>query len=115
MFEEAEVTKIVSTIMMALLLASCGKIFSNISIENRGDAPLTRVSVQAGTHRYVLSDVPPHTSMTFSKYLPGEGGAILSWSYDARQYRHELCYFTGGMPAKGKIIILPNQTRLECS
>lgn len=98
-----------------LALAGCGNFVSELEVHNNTPQTITGVFLVNGDQRFELDDVQAGGSLRASQHLKGEGAPRLEWVYTGARKSAELCYFTGGMPAKAIIRIYRERIELSCS
>jgi hypothetical protein len=109
--------KVSFAIILALCcasLAGCSDRSSQIEVFNDTPQAITDMALVSNNQRFKLEDVRPGGSLMASERLKGEGAPRLEWVYAGTRKSAELCYFTGGMPAKGEIHILPDRIQRRC-
>jgi hypothetical protein len=96
-----------------LPLAGCDNL-TEIEVYNNTPQSITGVFVVNNHQRLELDDLQPGGSLKISQHFRGEGAPRLEWVYAGTRMGAELCYFTGGMPAKGTIRIYPERIERRC-
>jgi hypothetical protein len=106
--------KVAAILFLALTLPSCGSYYSDLKIINGGKDQVSDLSLGDRRTIWKLGDLDPGARVAFRGHLQGEGGPIIAWSSMGKRHSEEGCYYTGGMPARGSIIIVGEHLEFRC-
>ena len=99
----------------SLLLASCHYgFFSNLVIKNGAATKVSGVVLIVKDKSYPVRDLEPGQSTIFHEHLPGEGAPVIAYTIQGRRLSGEGCYFTGGMPPRGEVILTERGIVTRC-
>ena len=99
-------------------LGGCG-VRSDLDIVNRTGRSVLAVTVsdEAGTS-WELGDLRKGERINFDGRLAGEGGPLLSWSFNGRRYAEPGCYYSASWPstpAQGEVRIEGERLSFRCT
>jgi len=97
-----------------LALASCAPDASDFYIINRGGTDIGDVTVAARGATWRLGDLPRGGTAKFTQPLDGEGGPVISWTVAGKRVARQGCYYTGGIPLRGSMVILDARVVYHC-
>ena len=98
----------------ALLAAACDDNASDLTIRNGTPYRILNVSVTDSQNSWELGSLGPGAAVTFRQPLHGEAEAVVSWSAGGKRHSAGACYYTGGMPLRGSIIIAGDHLEYRC-
>jgi hypothetical protein len=101
-------------IAILLALASCTAETGDFYIANKGQQDIHDLTVTAAGATWRLGDLPRGATIRFSRHIDGEGGPLISWSIGRRRVARQGCYYTGGMPLRGSMVIVDERVIYHC-
>ncbi|QIG79442.1 hypothetical protein [Stakelama tenebrarum] len=101
-------------VAFAMLIGACRDYYSTFEVINGGREPITDVVISDRKTSWEMGAAGPGEILSFSEHLHGEGSFFVSWTIDGKRYRARGCYYTGGYPARGKVIIEGKDIKYGC-
>jgi hypothetical protein len=99
---------------LTLIAAACSGDASDLTIKNGTKHRVSDVSITDGQTTWKLGSLDPGASVAFKQPLHGEADAVVSWSWQAARHSAEGCYYTGGMPLRGSVMIVSDHLEYRC-
>jgi hypothetical protein len=99
---------------LALMVAACRGDPSDLTIKNGTKHRVSDVSITDGRTTWNLGSLNPGANVTFEQPLHGEADAVISWSLQGERHSAEGCYYTGGMPLRGSVVIVGDHLDYRC-
>ena len=104
-------------LLMLPLLAlqiSCSYSKSEFYVKNDSGGVVHDVTVSDRKQTWKLGDIPAGESVEFVGHLSGEGGPSISWTANGKRFTDTGCYYTGGAPARGSVLIVGSKLKFNC-
>jgi len=87
---------------------------SDLTISNASNHSVTDISITDGKTTWKLGNLNSGAQLRFTQPLQGEAKAVISWKSRGRRHSAEGCYYTGGSPLQGSIIIVSDTVQYRC-
>lgn len=102
------------TVVGSLVVSGQGCSQSNLNISNQSPETIFNVTIKSNEEEIIIGDIYSGKSKAFSRSISGEGGLSVFYTYRNQRLTFDGCYYTGGMPADGLIVIRGNSITRRC-